>query len=77
MNVSIISNAWFYILFIDLLMTVRYSHEAWARVVSVEKKASIQSTSTSKTTEFGLQMETLAKRQCFRFKTKIKDMYTS
>ena len=29
MNVSIILNAWFYILFIDLLMTVRYSHETW------------------------------------------------
>ena len=29
MNVSMILNAWFYILFIDLLMIVRYSHEAW------------------------------------------------
>ena len=59
------SNAWFYILFIDLLTTVRYNHEAWARVVSVEKKTSIQSISTSKTTMFRLPMVTHAKRQCF------------
>ena len=46
-------------------MTVRYSHEAWARVVSVEKKASIQSNSTSKTMAFRLPMVTYAKRQRF------------
>ena len=52
-------------LFIDSLITIRYSHEAWARVMSVEKKASIQSNSTSKTTAFGLPMVTYAKRQRF------------
>ena len=84
-NVSIILNAWFYILFIDLLMTIRYSHEAWLgsclyRVTSVEKKTSIQSTSTSKTTAFGLPMVTHAKRQCFNvsgLKKKKLDIYTS
>ena len=92
MNVSIILNSWFYILFIDLLMTVRYSHETWLgsclyrhsrvcidTVASMEKKASIQSTSTSKTTTFGLPMVTYAKRQCFNVSglKKKMDIYTS
>ena len=29
-------------LYIDLLMTVRYSHEAWGRVVFAEEDASVQ-----------------------------------